>query len=296
MKRHILWLVIMSTVIVFNTSCSDSKYPGYELSESGVNYKFHHQSDDTTKGKIGSYVTVNMKFGLADTVLFDSDMMDEELAFPISNHTFEGDLYDALQLMSPGDSMSFVVVADSFYLQTARMAKLPDFVEPGELLYYNISLKRIENKEEYQQSVLKRQQQKYKLERSKLLDYIRQNKITTPPLETGLYYIETKMGSGIKADTGDVCTIRLEVSDLSGRILYSNMDTEIPTLDVTYGEEFDTKGFMQGLGLMRKGGKSKLIVPSPIGVGKLGMQGVDGFTTLIYKVSLEDIKPKTNNK
>ena len=294
MKRHILLLIILSTSIFFITSCSDSKYPGYELSDSGVNYRFYNQSNDTVKAEIGDYVTVNMKFGLSDTVIFDSEMMNEELSFPISNHTFKGDLYDALQMMSVGDSMSFVVVADSFYLQTGRMPKIPDFVEPGELLYYDVAVKKIENKEEYQQSVLMRQQEKYKLERSKLLEYIRQNEITTLPQASGLYYIETKEGRGIKPDTGDVCTIRLEVSDLSGRLLYSNMDTEIPTLEVTYGEEFDTKGFMQGLGMMRKGGKSKLIVPSPIGVGKLGMQGVEGFTTLIYKVSLEDIKQKSD--
>lgn len=290
MKRHILLLIVLSTSILFIISCSESKYPGYELSDSGVNYRFYNQSEDTVKANIGDYVTVNMKFGLSDTVIFNSETIDEELSFPISNHTFKGDLFDALQMMSVGDSLSFVVVADSFYLLTARMPKLPDFIEPGELLYYDVSLKKIENKEEYQQSVLKRQQQKYKLERSKLLEYIRQNEITTLPQASGLYYIETKKGRGIKPDTGDVCTIRLEVTDLSGRLLYSNMDSEIPTLDVTYGEEFDTKGFMQGLGMMRKGGKSKLIVPSPIGVGKLGMQGVDGFTTLIYKVSLEDIK------
>ncbi len=295
MKRHILWLIILSTFVFYTTSCSDSKYPGYELSDSGVNYRFNHQSDDTTLAKVGSYVTINMKFGLSDTILFDSKMMDEELSFPVSNHVFRGDLYDALQMMNPGDSMSFVVVADSFYLKTGGMPKLPDFVEPGELLYYDISLKKIENKEEYQQSVLAKQQEKYKLERSKLLQYIRQNEITTAPLETGLYYIETKKGRGIKPDTGDICTIRLEVSDLNGRILYTNMDAKLPTLDVTYGEEFDTKGFMQGLGMMREGGKSKLIVPSPIGVGKLGMQGVDGFTTLVYKVSLENIKLQADN-
>jgi len=293
MKRHILLLIIISTNIFFITSCSDSKYPGYELSDSGVNYRFYDQSDDTVKAEIGDYVTVNMKFGLSDTIIFDSEKMNEELSFPISKHTFEGDLYDALQMMSVGDSMSFVVVADSFYLRTGRMPKLPDFVEPGELLYYDVAIKRIENKEEYQQSVLKRQQEKYKLERSKLLDYIRKNEITTPPQASGLYYIETKKGRGTKPDTGDVCTLRLEVTDISGRLLYSNMDSDKSTLDVTYGEEFDTKGFMQGLGMMRKGGKSKLIVPSPIGVGKLGMQGVDGFTTLIYKVSLEDIKQNT---
>lgn len=293
MKRNILWLIVISTTIIFITSCSNSKYPGYELSESGVNYRFYNESDDTVKASVGSYVTVNMKFGLSDTVLFDSKMMNEDLVFPVSKPTFKGDIFDALQMMSPGDSMSFVVVADSFYLQTAKMNNLPEFVEAGELLYYDISLKKIENKEEYQQSISQRQQQKYKQERSKLLDYIRQNKITSPPLETGLYYIETTKGRGSKPDTGDICTIRLEVTDLNGRLLYSNMDEELQTLDVTFGEEFDTKGFMQGLGLMRKGGRSKLIVPSTIGVGKLGMQGVDGYTTLIYKVSLEDIKTKT---
>jgi FKBP-type peptidyl-prolyl cis-trans isomerase len=75
------------------------------------------------------------------------------------------------------------------------------------------------------------------------------------------------------------------VSDLDGNVLFTNSKP----LDVEFGKPFDTKGFMLGLGMMREGGKAKLIVPSKIGVGMYGTQGVDGFTTLKYEVELLDI-------
>ncbi|PLX09170.1 MAG: hypothetical protein C0598_12035 [Marinilabiliales bacterium] len=290
MKRHLFSFILISIILTYFTSCSDSKYPGYQLSDNGVNYKFHHKSGETLKAEVGNYVSLNLRYSLEDSVLFNSKDLNDILTFPYAEHNFEGDLYDAISLMSPGDSMSFVIVADSFYLKTGKLQELPEFITPGELMYYDIGLIKIENTKEYQRSMLEKQQKKKKQEISKLLKYIRSNEINTSPLESGLYYMEIEKGKGANPKEGDICKVRLEVSELDGRLLYSNMNPDLEPLEVVYGEDFDTKGFMQGLGLMKSGSKSQLIVPSSIGVGSLGMQGVDGYTTLIYTVSLEEIK------
>ncbi len=289
-KYFVISSVIIAFFSLFN-GCSNSGYPGYELSDNGVNYKFITRSADTAKAEVSDYVAVNMTYGLADTLLFDSKTLDDELVFPYIEHTFAGDLYDALGLMSVGDSMSFVIVADSFYLKTANMDKLPSYVKAGEPMYYKLKLLRAETKKQYQQAIIDTQTEKRKKEISTLLDYVRNNKISTPPAASGLYFIETKKGRGHKPEKGDVCNIRLMVKTLNGTQLYSNLKKDIPVLKVEYGKEFDTKGFMEGLGMMKEGGEAKLIVPSNIGVGAYGMQGVDGFTTLEYILVLESITP-----
>jgi FKBP-type peptidyl-prolyl cis-trans isomerase len=47
---------------------------------------------------------------------------------------------------------------------------------------------------------------------------------------------------------------------------------------------------MEGLGMMHEGDKALLIVPSEIGVGPGGKDGVPGFTTITYEVKLDKIK------
>jgi len=289
MGKYFFKLVVLIIGISIIQSCTESKYPGYKLSDNGVYHNFIESSDDTTVARLTDYVTVNMNYRLKDTLLFESKTLDVELRFPMIESLFEGDLYDALELMSPGDSMSFVIVADSFYFKTVNQPKLPVFVTPGEPMYYDIRLVKVQTNQEYQQDLMKVQQLKHKEEISNLLTYVRENKVEIAPLQSGLYFIEEKKGRGPLPDTGDICVVNLSVSELKGIQLFSNFNSA--PLSIEYGKQFDTRGFMQGIGLMRKGGKASFIVPSIIGVGSYGMQGVEGFTTLLYEVEVLDITP-----
>ena len=280
-------LVLLIGILIMH-SCTNSKYPGYSLTDTGVYYKVYEKSADTLVPQTLDYVTLTMNYGLGDTILFESKNLDTKLRFPMIEPMFEGDLYEALKLMSPGDSMSFVIVADSFFLITSNMPELPDFVEAGEPMYYDVKLLNVQTNQQYQLSLIEEQNAKHKKEISELLKYIRENKIETKPLASGLYFIEQKQGKGMKPDTGDICKISLSVAELNGKQLFTNFNTG-NYINVEYGKEFDTPGFMQGLGMMREGGKSKLIVPSRIGVGAYGMQGVEGFTTLSYEIELIEI-------
>lgn len=287
MGKHIYKLLIVIIGISLTQSCTESKYPGYELSDNGVYHNFIERSGDTTVTRLTDYVTINMNYRLKDTLLFESKSLNTDLRFPVIESLFKGDLYDALALMSPGDSMSFVIVADSFYLKTVKQPNLPKFVTPGEPMYYDLRLIKVQTNAEYQQDLMAAQQIKHKEEISNLLNYVRENKIEVAPRQSGLYFIEEKKGKGLQPDTGDICIVKLSVSELNGLQLFSNFNSS--PLTIEYGKQFDTRGFMQGLGLMRKGGKAKFIVPSMIGVGNYGMQGVEAFTTLLYEVELLDI-------
>ncbi len=282
------FLLLMGFLALY--SCSNSKYPGYSLSDNGIYYKVYEKSGDTVVAKLSDFVTLEMNYRLSDTILFESKILDTELTFPIVEPMFEGDLYDALLFMSPGDSMSFVVVADSFFLKTAKMPALPDYVVAGEPMFYDIKLINVQTSQKYQQGLLDEQNAKHKKEIANLLNYVRKNNIEVAPLETGLYFIEQKKGNGVLPDTGDICKLSLMVWELDGNQIFSSSDAG-GYINVEYGKEFDTPGFMQGLGMLREGGKAKLIVPSRIGVGFYGMQGVDGFTTLVYELELIEILP-----
>lgn len=277
--------IVFFTLIL--SSCQQT-FPGFEEAENGVYYQIHEKGDGTVYPEISDWVTINMDYRLDDSLMFSSQNLDEQLRFPIIQPMFEGDLYAGLMMMSAGDSMSFAVVADSFFIKTALLKELPPNVEAGSSMYYDVKLLKVVSQEEYQLEVQQEGDRKLQEEMNLLGEYLDENNIQLQPIESGLYYMELEKGKGKKAVAGEMLSVYLTVSQLDGKELFTNFEGD--PLDIEFGKEFDTKGLMEGLGLMREGGTAKLIVPSEIGVGPRGKDGVAAFTTILYEVKLDEIK------
>ncbi len=253
----------------------------FQHGHNGLLYHVYARSGDTTHPTVNDLVFVNLRYYLPDTVLFDSKKLKDELMFPMIRPMFKGDLYEGLKMMSPGDSMTFKVVADSFFLKTANMKKLPAYVKPGTPMYFDVKLKKIETQEVHNQ------EQEHK-EKQVLYAYLKKNRITSVPTASGLYYIPLKKGKGRKPVKGDICGVYLKVQTIDGTVLWDKSDEMI---DIEFGKPFDTKGLMEGLSMMHEGGKARLIVPSKIGVGSSGRPpAVQPYTTVIYDVTLAKFK------
>ena len=278
-------LLVLVTIL---SACSESPFPGFERNEDNVYYKVHHRSNDTAHPYMHSWVTLNMDYRLEDTLLFTSTRLKYPLQFTMIEPTFQGDLYDGLSMMHIGDSMTFVIVADSFFLHTAGFARLPDFVEPGSPMYYDVRLLNVQDDEAHARELEARKTEMRREEDEKLREYLIENDIQGSPTASGLYYIPLEEGYGRKPDTGDMCRVYLEVKELGGRLLYNNFEGD--PIDIEYGKQFDTDGFREGLGMTRIGGSAMLIVPSPIGVGERGRELVEPFTTVIYRIHLDTIR------
>ncbi len=264
------------------------QFPGFEEAENGVYYKVHYRSGDSTRPVTTDWVIINMDYRLEDSLMFSSADMDEPLRFPMIKPTFRGDLYAGLSLMNVGDSMSFAIVADSFFLKTAYLKHLPPNVEAGSPMYYDVKLLRVLSEQENQLEIQEEGDRKLREEMNLLRKYLKDNNINVQPTPSGLFFISLEKGNGRKPKEGEMCTVHLMVKQLDGKELFSNYDDE--PFEIEMGKEFDTKGLMEGLGMMEEGGKALLIVPSEIGVGPGGKDGVPPFTTITYEVKLEKIK------
>ncbi len=288
MKNILISITAVFTFTAVIFSCSNNKFKDFETAENGTKYKVHYRGNDTTKAVESEIVTVNLAYRLEDSLLFDSKTMEESMMFPVIKPMFDGDLYDALTLMGTGDSLTVVVVADSFYYKTAMVEELPDFVKPGSNVYYDVKLlKHISNKD-FQKEMDSIAKENEKQEKILLQNYLIENNITTEPTPSGLYFLPIEKGRGSKPDSGNMCQVYMSVKQLDGTELFENFDGR--ALDIEFGKNFDTKGFMEGLGKLRPGGRAKLIVPSWIGVGNTGRETVAPFTTLIYDVKLQAIR------
>lgn len=116
-----------------------------------------------------------------------------------------------------------------------------------------------------------------------------------------IYYIQKKEGPGQQAISGDVVSIRFEVSLLDSTLLYSNL-TEARPYIFTLGSTATSgtlpaniPGFHSGIGMMNEGGTATFIIPSDQGYGSIAYVdsrapvAVSKYTPLRFEVQITDL-------
>jgi FKBP-type peptidyl-prolyl cis-trans isomerase len=296
MKKRISisFMAIIATALFF-IACN-SKYPGFTKADSGYYYKFYTENKDSLKPVEGNLMTLKIRWRVKvnekDSVLYDSKSNPKAFVIPLTKPGYKGDLYEALAMTHKGDSVTFVIKADSFYLKTARYPELPKIIDSTSMLYFDIKVINIQSTEQMEKERLAEAALLQKAEPEKLNQYIAMNNITTKPLPSGLYFMETKAGTGRGIAKGDMVKLNYSVSLLDGKQLFSTVQQGGP-MPVEFGKPFENKGLEEAVGMMKKGGTAKVIVPSALAFGAEGRgQMVAPYTTLLYDVEVVDITTK----
>jgi FKBP-type peptidyl-prolyl cis-trans isomerase len=126
-----------------------------------------------------------------------------------------------------------------------------------------------------------------KMEKETLNKFIADNKITTAPTPSGLYYIEQVAGKGIKIDSGCQVTYNVKISMINGKQVFGQ-----DSMKFVYGKRPDMSGFLEGIRMMKKGGQARLILPSQLAFGERGYREIPPYTSIIYDVKVVDVKTK----
>jgi peptidylprolyl isomerase len=125
--------------------------------------------------------------------------------------------------------------------------------------------------------------------------YLRENNLTevTQKSESGLYYIDLQIGEGPLPIRGAEVEVHYVASLLYGNRIDASIYDEIPfkfRLGTESGDSlFVVRGFDEGVGGMRRGGKRILIVPSHLGYGAAGVgTTIPRYAILRFDVELID--------
>lgn len=272
-------------------SCNTGNYPGFKKTKTGIYYKIYtKENKDTTSVQVGSVVTLNLKYGMKDSLLFNSKEMPSPVILPVIDPSYEGDFYEALQLFNQGDSGTFVLKAGPFFLTTFRQPSLPEFLTEETDLYFDLAVVKVQTEEELELETLSRNKELEQQEVLQLEEYVRVNNITVQPSASGVYYIETKKGNGLSPQQDDYASIHFTVYLLGSEKLFSTYERGEP-IEFKYGSQFENAGFQEVVGMMKEGGKANAIVPSSMAFGELGAGGgiVPPFSTLYYEIELVDV-------
>ena len=109
------------------------------------------------------------------------------------------------------------------------------------------------------------------------------NAVTTP---SGLKYIDTEVGTGASPTTGQTVKVHYTGTLTNGKKFDSSVDRGQPfSFKIGVGQVI--KGWDEGVGTMKVGGKRTLIIPPDLGYGERGAGGViPPNATLLFDVEL----------
>jgi FKBP-type peptidyl-prolyl cis-trans isomerase FkpA len=271
-------------------SCNMGAYPGFKKTKTGVYYKIYKDNnEDTTTVRVGSIVTLSLKYGLKDSTLFDSKSISQPIILPVTAAQYEGDFYECLLLLKQGDSATFVLKAGPLFTKTFGQQSVPPFCTNESDIYFDVKVKKAQTQEEVDKETAVKNMEMEKEEMANLQAYVAKNNITVQPTTTGIYYLETKKGTGKSAFKDGYVTAHYTVYLLGGEKLFSTIERGEP-VDFKFGSQFENKGFQEVISMMKEGGKANAIVPSAMAFGAQGAGSVvPPFSTLYYEIELVKI-------
>lgn len=125
-------------------------------------------------------------------------------------------------------------------------------------------------------------------ENSKFTDLIKEKYPEAKKTESGLHYIIEAEGEGDSPKPGDLVKVHYKGFFPDGRVFDESYKRGTP-LPFTLGKGQVIKGWDEGIGLMKKGAKYKLIIPSELGYGDRGIGPIPPGAILIFDTELISI-------
>jgi len=283
MLRKFLLFIIVSVLFA---SCGNSEFPGFKEKSSGLLYKIHKDAGGI-KAVPGDYMTLEMTYYTnEDSLLFDSQ--GQTFPLQLEKPVFKGDINEALALLGVNDSATFVIRADSFLINNAKVVQLPAFVDDHSKIIFHVKVHKIQTLEELKAEEDQARTDAIIHEKQLIEDYISDNQITVEPTETGLYVIFETLGKGKKAKVGDKVKVHYKGMFLDGFVFDSSYERNQP-IEFVLGEGNVIDGWDEAIAMMREGDQATLLIPSSLGYVN-GRGQIKSYTPLLFEVKLINVK------
>jgi peptidylprolyl isomerase len=277
----------LSLVVLFAVSCNKtpSVFKGFQKTETGAYMRFYERSGSGLSPRLNDGVTFEMAQYFNDTMLFDTHD-SEPIDIILEQASFVGDVTDALLSMQVGDSAQLVVLSDSVFVSIMGMEAPEEYA--GKPIYYDLKLLSIKPFEEIE-AENKRIADSLQAEEQAYLSALK-DEAGVIVTESGLIILEQK-GKGKVAQMGDYVDFDFLMCDRDGDTIMCSYGIE--SVIMQYGEEVICEGFNEALGMVPQGGIMRFVIPSELGFGEDGYQGVvSPFEPIVAKVTMNEVMDK----
>jgi FKBP-type peptidyl-prolyl cis-trans isomerase len=276
-------------IIAIAAACGKNRV---QVTESGLKYQIHEQSDNERKGKVGDILTMHLTLlNNKDSVLRDTHKEGAPFQMLLQVPPFKGSYEEGLTMLSKGDSATFYVSADSLF--TRAMQPLPPGVEKGSDIGIAVKVMNIQTEDEYKKSQAADFEKQKSVDAKIVDDYVAKNGLKGQKSPTGLFSVTTQPGSGPMPKAGDVVLVHYTGKLLNGKVFDSsltNPQSGGKPVQLQIGVGMVIPGWDEGVMKMHKGEKATLVIPSTLAYGPRGNQGIAPNSVLTFDIELVDIQ------
>lgn len=282
--------IFLGIVLIVGFSSCKSGNDGYQTTETGLEYKFLKKNKQAKHAKVGDYIELKFNYkNNKDSVLFNSNEIANSIKIQLNKSAYNASFEEAVGMLRTGERALFKIPALLFYQKTKKN-KVPVWIKKGDKLTFDIELIRVLNKAEVEKEQELLKQKRRTTEDQLLAHYLKTNNITKEASLSGMYYIETKKGDGMKVKPGDMLMVHYTGKFIDGEVFDSSIERNEPFL-FRQGKGAVIPGWEEGFSKMREGGKAKFIIPSQLAYGAKGYgKIIPPYSTLIFDVELIKIK------
>lgn len=121
-------------------------------------------------------------------------------------------------------------------------------------------------------------------QREEIQQFLDDNGLVGTETDSGLFYVEVEEGTGDNPQSNNVVEVKYVGSYLDGVVFDQTQDDDTAEFLLTQV----IPGFQEGILLMKKTGKAKLIIPSRLGYGSNPSNGIRDNAILVFDTELID--------
>lgn len=289
MKKSMLMAATCLLMTATIMSCGQKNpFPGYTPTGTGLYYKeiVKGTGDQVQKNDI---IGIRLAYYINDSLLFTTDVLPEPAYDQVHDPLFQGDIYEAFAMMHVGDSMSFMINADSTFKKQFGAPVLPAYIAPGSFLRWEVAIDNAMTEEAYLQKKQEEQAVLDQQAKDEFKAWRAANGVNAEPRESGLVYVCTKKGKGPKPGYKQTVKVHYTGKFLDGTVFDSSVERGEP-IAFTLGVGQVIKGWDEGIALMSKGEKGTLYIPYDLAYGPRQNGPIPAYANLVFEVELVDFE------
>jgi FKBP-type peptidyl-prolyl cis-trans isomerase FkpA len=296
--------LVTLALLLLASGCTEQEF---KKAKDGSEYKIFH-SGNTDKAAQGNFMELNIVAKYKDSVLFSTieNSMPRFIPFdtasfpPYFKEVHEGDSLIIRQatdsIMKSGQGAPWMQKGQFIY-QTFKVVKLfpnqaaadsvsKTFEAKAKTIAYKKTVTTIEKELADSAALVKKDD-------GLINDYLTKNNIKASKTPWGTYVSITTPGTGANITENDVAVVNYTGKTFNDSTFDSNTDKKfghVEPLDVDMSEFRIIPGWIDGLKLMQKGSKGKIIIPSILAYGKRGKYPKIGpDENLVFDIEVTDI-------